>query len=68
MVHQLPLDLQERRFFVGGLLYFGGLLVVDGVEVTYPRELYARLDKDGLLDAAAIDRLHRSLASAFPSA
>lgn len=47
---------------------FGAPFVVDGIEVTYPRKLLARLTEDGPLDAATVSELHRSLATAFPAA
>lgn len=47
---------------------FGGDFVINGIDVMWPKKLYPLLEAEGTLNNASIERLHRSLATAFPSA
>ena len=46
----------------------GGAFRTRDVLVVWPKKLYPRLQAEGPLDAAAVDRLHRRLAQALPPA
>lgn len=46
----------------------GGSFVIDGVDVLWPKKAAEHLLAPGTLDEAMTDRVHRSLATAFPAA
>lgn len=46
----------------------GGSFVIDGVDVLWPKKAAEHLLVPGDLDEATTDRIHRSLATAFPAA
>lgn len=47
---------------------FGASFTINGIDVLWPKKLYPLLASGGALGPGEIDRLHRSLAMAFPSA
>jgi len=47
---------------------FGGAFEIDGVDVTWPKRLAARLVEEGSMDPQRIDEIHHVLATAFPTA
>jgi hypothetical protein len=47
---------------------FGGAFEIDGVDVTWPKRLAARLVEEGSMDPQRIDEIHHVLARAFPTA
>lgn len=47
---------------------FGGDFTINGVDVMWPKKLYPLLEAHGPLSPDSIENLHRSLATAFPSA
>jgi len=46
----------------------GGSFVIDGVGVLWPKKLAEQLATPGALDDATTERVHRTLAAAFPPA
>jgi hypothetical protein len=47
---------------------FGGAFTTRGVDVLWPKRLYARIAADGPLDDVRIQATHRLLAAALPPA
>lgn len=47
---------------------FGGDFTINGIDVMWPKKLYPMLEADGPVSPDSIERLHRTLATAFPSA
>ncbi|MCU1421156.1 MAG: hypothetical protein JWN36_807 [Microbacteriaceae bacterium] len=47
---------------------FGGDFSIGGVRVLWPRKAAEQVARAGTVDGAAIDRIHRTLAAAFPPA
>lgn len=46
----------------------GGAFEIEGLHVLWPRRAVSLVESHGPLDAGSIDRIHRSLATVFPSA